>query len=373
MDLILSEEQTLLQQSAETFVERNAGPQQLRKKRAGSAGLDRDIWRQIAEAGWLGILTPEDKGGLGLGMTELALVLEQGGQELMLEPVGAAAITAGGIAQGEQSAGGDLLAEIFAGEQIILPALQENYGAPDLNQAQTAAAADGAGFRLSGVKKFIPAAACAGGFLISAQGPQGVLLCWVRADDPGVELTHDETFDASGLGQLELSDAAVSETQNIAVGDRASEILAWMNDRLLVAASAEMLGAAAKAFELTLEYLKVREQFDRPIGSFQALQHIAVDEFINVEIAKSFVYRACASMDVGLEDSALAAAVKASTSGGALSVTKNAIQLHGGIGYADEHDIGLYLKRVAALAAQYGNQAVQTGRYAQLTGIEAVA
>ena len=146
-----------------------------------------------------------------------------------------------------------------------------------------------------------------------------------------------------------------------------------MNDRLLVAASAEMLGAAAKAFELTLEYLKVREQFDRPIGSFQALQHIAVDEFINVEIAKSFVYRACASMDVGLEDSALAAAVKASTSGGALSVTKNAIQLHGGIGYADEHDIGLYLKRVAALAAQYGNQAAQTGRYAQLTGIEAVA
>ncbi|MDP6843886.1 MAG: acyl-CoA dehydrogenase family protein, partial [Rhodospirillales bacterium] len=189
MDLILSEEQTLLQQSAETLVARHAGPQHLRGRRSGGAGLDRDIWRQIADAGWLGILTPEDSGGLGLGMTELALVLEQAGQGLMLEPVAAAAVAAGAIAQGDQGAGGDLLAAMMSGERIVLPALQEDYGAAEPSQAETTATADGAGFRLSGVKSFIPAAAGADGFLVPAQGPQGMILCSVGAGDTGVKLT----------------------------------------------------------------------------------------------------------------------------------------------------------------------------------------
>ncbi len=372
MDLILSEEQILLQQSAKTFVARNAGSQYWRNHRDDGGVLNRKIWREIAEAGWLGILMPEESGGLDLGMTELALVLEQGGRELMLEPIAASSIAAGAIARGDGAAKSDLLAAILSGEQIFLPALQENFDGSDLGQTQTATTADGDGIRLSGSKRFIPAAAGADGFLVSAKGSKGLLLCVVKTDDLGVSLTIDETIDASGLAQLDLEDVPVPMAQVIATENLASELVAWINDRLIVATSAELLGAATKAFEITVEYLKVREQFDRPIGSFQALQHIAVDEFINVEIAKSFVYRVCASMDFGQEDSAMAAAVKASTSGGALSVAKNAIQLHGGIGYTDEHDIGLYLKRVAALAAQYGNQAAQIDRYAQLTNAVAV-
>ena len=174
------------------------------------------------------------------------------------------------------------------------------------------------------------------------------------------------------IGTLTLDRAPVPPAHLVAGSNQAAEACRQLQDLTLLGLGAGLLGIMETALDMSVEYMKIRNQFDRPIGSFQALQHIVVDEFINVEIAKSFVYRVCASMDFGQEDSAMAAAVKASTSGGALSVAKNAIQLHGGIGYTDEHDIGLYLKRVAALAAQYGNQATQIDRYAQLTNAVAV-
>ncbi len=139
---------------------------------------------------------------------------------------------------------------------------------------------------------------------------------------------------------------------------------------MLIALGAELLGVAGAALDMALDYIKVREQFDRPIGSFQALQHRAVNDYIEVESTRSLVFQAAEAADSGRGTSAMASAVKAKASAAALIVAKSAIQMHGGIGFTDEHDIGLHLKRAMALSAQYGNESAHRARYARLVGIE---
>ena len=370
MELLLSEEQKLLQDSAETFVERNAGPERVRELRGAEACFDRDLWGEMAGAGWLGIITPGEVGGLGLGMTELCLILEQGGTGLMMEPLCAGASAARAIGEGEGAETLQaLLASVIDGTRVVLPAIYEKSFAADPADAGTDAAADGKGFRLSGTKSFIPAATGADGSLVNARGPSGGLLCHVAAEAKGVEVQSLSNLDGGGTASLVLDEVTVGEEAVIAGPNRAPQIIARMNDRLLLGTGAELAGVMSKALDITLEYLKMREQFDRPIGSFQALQHRAVNEFINVELVRSFVFQVANAEDTGRASPELAAAVKAKSAGAALSLTKSAIQLHGGIGYTDEHDIGLYFKRAIALAAQYGNQAQQRARYARLSGL----
>lgn len=372
MDLLLTDEQRMLQDSAEKLVERHGGPARVRALRGKDDGFERETWRAVAEAGWPAILVPEEAGGLGLGMTELCLVLEAGGRGLMMTPVAAVATAAAAIAEADESAERDALLEsVLAGENVILPAIQERAYGP--GTPETAATADGTGYRLRGTKPFIPGAAGADGFLVHASSPQGDVLCHVARDVDGVFLSVAETMDAAGLGRLELSDVAIAEGQVIAGPNRAGQVVESLSDRMRISIGAELTGVMHQALEMTLEYIKIREQFDRPIGSFQALQHRAVNEFIHVELSRSFVFQVAGAMDGGRHEPAWAAAVKAQTSDAALSVTKAAIQLHGGIGFTDEHDAGLYYKRAAALSASFGNSAENRARYAELAGITARA
>jgi len=318
MELHLTSEQTLLRDSAAKFVAA-AGPKVARGFRGQDPSFAPTRLRQAGELGWLGILVPSSMNGLGLGLTELALVLEQAGRGLVCEPIGLAAISAAALGLGRTPH--PMLPQVMTGAALVVPALEESaYGGDPLAPRTQVVGKDGA-LRLGGQKTFVCADG-ADGFLVSASGRDG---------------------------------PAVDTLYNLA----------------LLALSSELLGAMEMAQEITLDYLRIRKQFGKLIGSFQALQHQAVDMYIRIEAARSLVYQVAANNDADRIDPAMAAAVKAKVSEDAMVVTKACIQLHGAIGFTDEHDIGLYLKRAMLLSSLFGNAAAQRRRYATAAGLTA--
>ena len=370
MELVLTDEQKLLQDSAATLIERSAGPAQHRVQRDSASGFDRQLFTEIGEAGWLALLVSEDGGGLGLGATELALVLEQAGRGLLTAPVTAVSAAAWAIAEGgNESLRADVLPDILAGTRIVLPAIQETPMVVDFDSVAAVATPDGGGgFTLNGRKSFIAGGAGADGYLVNARAPDGMALCYVPAESGGVDIAVTDAIDAGGLVSLTLGDVAVPAAHVVAGANLGGRIADRMHDLLLIGVSADLLGVMERALDIALDYLRVREQFGRPIGSFQSLQHMAVDDHIEIELTRSLLYQVCAAFDGDRGNRAMAAAVKARAAKAGLAVTKSTIQLHGAIGFTDEHDIGLYLRRAMALAPQYGNHAAQAARYAALAG-----
>ncbi len=372
MELVLNDEQRLLQESAAKLVERNAGPESHRALRGTETGFDRDRHRVAAEAGWLSLMVPERAGGAGLGITEMALMLEQAGRGLMTEPIGACAVSAYMIGIGRAATERvDALEELVAGTRIIVPALQDPAAAEDRKE-RVVAMPFHYGYQLSGTRSLVPFAPDADAFLLDAQTSDGSIVVIIPSGIHGVEISSTETVDGIRYGTVTFADASMMSDEWLIAGARQGETLAAAGyDRLLLAASAEMLGVMEEAHALALGYLKTREQFGRPIGSFQALQHRAADDHIEIERSRSLLYQVCEAFDARRGKRSMAAAVKAQISEAALTVTKSVIQMHGAIGFTDEYDAGLYLRRAMGLAVSFGNAALHRKRYAVLSEAEA--
>ena len=356
MELHLTVEQTLLRDSAAKFIAA-AGPRGARAARKGVPGSAPGRLRQIGELGWLGMLVPSTADGPGLGLTEMALVLEQAGRGLVSEPIGFAMIAAAALAQGH--APHPILRRAMTGDGLVVPALQES--AHDPVVLRTTATGDRTP-RLTGTKVSVCADG-ADGFLVSAKSAEGPALYYVPGDGAGVSVATAPTVDGRLLARIELKDAAADLVPARQSSRSAVEAL---TDLALIALSAELLGVMEGAQELTFEYLRVRKQFGKPIGSFQALQHKAVDIYIKTQTLRSLLYQVAAANYPYRIDPVLAVAVKAKASEDALAVTQTCIQLHGAIGFTDEHDIGLYLKRALLLSSLLGNAAAQRRRYVEL-------
>jgi alkylation response protein AidB-like acyl-CoA dehydrogenase len=362
MDVHLTPEQSLLRDSAAKFVG-TAGPKVARGFRGQQQRFARARLREAGELGWLGILVPQDAGGLGLGLTELALVLEQAGRGLLCEPLGLAAISAAALAQGH--APHPMLERAMTGAALVVPALQEGAHGADPAVPQTQAVGTDGALHLSGTKTFVLADG-ADGFLVSAAGRDGPTLCYVERDAPGSTLSAVPSVDGRKLSTLHLDNTPADV---LPPRQSSRNAVSALSDLALFAASAELLGVMAKAQEITFDYLRIRKQFGKLIGSFQALQHQAVNIYIRTEITRSLLYQVAAHNDPYRIDPALAVAVKAKASEDALFVTEACIQLHGAIGFTDEHDIGLYLKRAMLLSSLFGNAAAQRRRYVGLAGL----
>jgi len=220
---------------------------------------------------------------------------------------------------------------------------------------------------LTGTKVFVCADG-ADGFLVSAGTRDGVALCFVARNAPGATLSATRTVDGRNLSTLSLADAPADL---IPPRHSSRNSVDALHDLALLALSAELLGVMEKAQEIAFDYLRVRKQFGRPIGSFQALQHQAVNIYIRTEATRSLVYQVALDNDPDRIDPVLAAAAKAKASENALAVTQACIQLHGAIGFTDEHEIGLYLKRALLLSSLFGNAAAQRRRYVALAGLTA--
>jgi alkylation response protein AidB-like acyl-CoA dehydrogenase len=249
------------------------------------------------------------------------------------------------------------LADLLSGTRLIVPATR----AASWGQGGAGLRHDARTNALDGAIPFVPFAPSADAFLIATDA----IVCLVDRKAGGVAVETQVLVDGATASTVRC--ATVTPAQVLAQGVAAQRLTAGLHEFLALAAGAELLGLAAGAQEVTLDYIKLRQQFGRPIGSFQVLQHRAVDGFIDVELNRSLLFRVLAAFDAGDHQPAMASAVKARTSRSALAATRAALQMHGAVGYTDTHDIGLYYKRALALAARYGGELEHTARFSELT------
>lgn len=361
----------LLAQSVGDFVKRGADLPRVRALAQSHAEFDRAQWRQLAELGWLGVLAPESCGGLGLGLTEAAIVAEGLGRALTPESYTAVAVLAARALEhaADTPLRGELLSGLVNGERIPVVACHEQ--ADDVNAARIATTATPfeGGFRVSGQKQFVIGAVGADGYIVSAVAAGELQLLWIPRDAAGCDTGLIPLADGRSYGTVTLKDVTVPREQVLASGREARAALDRALDHAAAIASAELVGVMKCAHEMSLDYMKTRVQFGRAIGSFQALQHRAVDLYIQQELADAVLREVVTQLDAspdGQTRALLASRAKSRCAEAALAITRAAIQFHGAIGFTEDCDVGLYVKRAMTLSAWLGNGRAHRARYAQL-------
>jgi alkylation response protein AidB-like acyl-CoA dehydrogenase len=377
--LVLNEDQQLLKKTSGDFVKRESPISRLRQLRDtdDATGFSRQLWAQMAELGWQSILIPEEYGGLGMGYAEMACVMEECGRNLVQEPLlstvllGANTILLGG-SDAQKS---ELLPQVADGSLLLALAYHETGARYSTSKVRTNAVVRGDGFTLSGEKTLVFDGHTADKLIVSARtsgaddDTAGVTLFLIDRDTPGVEVVRQTTMDLRNSAIVRLVDVDVDSGAMIGREGEAIAVLDAVIDRATVGLSAEMLGGSIQAFELTMDYLKTRKQFGVLIGTFQALKHRASEMFVELELARSAVAGACESLDAGADNAqAMVSVAKARCSDVAVLIGYESIQMHGGIGMTDEHDIGFYLKRARGSELTFGDSAFHRARFADLQG-----
>ena len=364
MDLLLTEQQSLFAETAARVCADYGGPKRLRALRLAGAEMDGEAWREAIAAEWLATVVAENHGGQGLGALDLALAAEQAGRQLLMAPLLEAAAAAWTMSRAvDDSRMATALADLLSGARLIVPATaaaswRHGAGSSGIRYDSKAGVLDGS-------IPFVAYGGSADAFLVATDSAANAVLAIVpRAD---VSVATETNVDGSTSSRLTFAKVQVPAQNLIATGAEARKLAGEMQEFLTLGAAVELVGLAAAALDATLGYIKLRQQFGRPIGSFQVLQHRAVDGFIDIELNRSLAYRVLAAFDAGEHHPAMVSAAKARASRTALDITRDALQMHGAIGYTEEHDIGLYYKRAIALAARYGGEPGHTGRFSSLT------
>jgi alkylation response protein AidB-like acyl-CoA dehydrogenase len=375
MPLVLNEEQNMLKDAAKDFCTNNTPITQMRKLRddKDETGFDRDTWQQMVELGWAGITIPEDFGGLGFGYMGMGVVMEECGRTLACSPLlSTAVLGAGAIAEGgSDELKSELLPAVAGGELLLALALEES---PHHNPYGSAATAEksGDGYKVSGSKKFVLDGHVADKIVVvarssgSAGDRDGLSLVLVDRSANGVTVTRTIMADSRNAANIEFDGV-----EGVLLGEegKGADVLDKILDAGRIVLAAEMLGSLQECFERTVEYLKTREQFGVPIGSFQALKHRAAQMFCEVELSKSVVLDALSALDEGREDVAeMASLAKARLNDTYNLVSSEGVQMHGGIGMTDEYEIGFFLKRSRVCEHTLGNSAFHRDRYGVLQG-----
>lgn len=356
----LTEVQRMLADSVSAFAKRSAPGELVRAWRGRAPGYDVERWREMAALGWTGLLVDERHGGAGLGLDEMAVVAEGLAAHLAPEPVVPCAVLAATLLQnaddGEMAA--RLLQTLASGEATPAPAFQEAPGEllpePPLTRLERTAA----GLTVSGAKRFVMGAGAAQGFVVSAATADGVVLVWVPSQTEGLSVESRELADGRLAHELQLRDARLPASSLLAGENTAPGALIEATHAATLMVCAELIGVLGAALDMTLEYLRTRVQFGQPIGSFQSLQHRSVDLYVQQELARASLAEALktAREAPGSNDaSAAISRAKARCNDAAALVTRQAVQMHGAIGFTEDSDVGLYLKRALALGAWLGN------------------
>ena len=378
MPMILNDEQNMLKDSAKDFCTNSAPIAQLRKLRDdnNADGFDRDTWNSMVELGWAGIPFPEEHGGLAFGYKGLGVVTEETGRTLAASPlfatvwVGGTAINVGG--SDEQKA--EILPKVASGELLLALALEESHRHNPYGVATTATESAGS-YQLTGEKTFVLDGHVADKLIVAARTSgsagerDGITLLLVDAKADGVEVTRTIMADSRNSANIKLENVAAEAV--IGEVGQGADILDRTLDIARIGIAAEMLGSTQECFERTVEYLKEREQFGVPIGSFQALKHRAADMFCEIELSKSCVLEALTALDEGRdaeEIAKLASLTKAKVGETYHTVSREGIQMHGGIGMTDEFDIGFFIKRAAVTEQTFGDVNFHRNRYGELEG-----
>lgn len=374
MPLFLDDEQTMLRDTARDFIADTAPVAHMRALRDADdpTGFSRDLWKQFAEMGFTGILIGEDQGGLGLGHVEAGIVLEEIGRNLTPSPFLTTAVAAVEALRGTVQAD-RWFPGILSGETVAALAIDETAKHRDAISLRADRA--GNGFRLSGTKRFVAHGHVADLLIVAARTAgapddrEGVTLFAVPRDMTGMTVEPERLADASLAATVTFADATLDGDAVLGEVDGGRAIL----DRLLRAGrtgvAAESLGVGTGAMAMTIGYLKDRNQFGVPIGSFQALQHRAAHLYAEMEVARAAVLKAQQLLDADADGADAAVSVaKAMTAMATTLAVNEGVQMHGGIGMTDAYDIGFYMKRARVLAELWGDSGFHADRLAVAAG-----
>ena len=375
MPLVLNEDQNMLKDSAKNFCADNAPITQLRRLRdeKDEKGFDQDTWRQMVELGWAGITVPEDFGGLGFGYMGLGVVMEECGRTLTASPLFSTAVLGSSaiINGGTQEQKTQLLGQVVSGELLLALALEETPHHNPYGVSATVEQTD-AGYKITGSKKFVLDGHIADKLVVAARSSgksgdrEGLTILLVDREAVGVSVTRTIMADSRNAANIGFDGA-----EGVILGEegKGADVLDKVLDTGRILLAAEMLGGIQECFERTIEYLKTREQFGVPIGSFQALKHRAAQMFCEVELSKSVVLEALSALDEDSDQVAeLASLAKTRLNDTYNLVSSEGVQMHGGIGMTDEYEIGFFMKRSRVCEHTLGGSSFHRDRYGVLQG-----
>ena len=369
MDFDLDKPQQLLQQSAREFFARECPLERARALMATDTAFDEKLWQGMADQGWTGLLIPEEFGGLGLGLVELAVVAEEMGRACLPGPfvstLWAAALIERAGSEGQRA---QYLEKIASGECKATVALLEETA--DWNPAAVTLRAEknGKGYSLTGRKEFVTDAAVADLILVVARGEEGLVFLPVEKGASGLTITATPGIDATRkLYALDFDNVVVAETEALAFNPRTSEALEAATDVAMVALCAELTGGMQWTLNTAVEYAKTRLQFGKPIGVYQAVQHRCADMYLWMESSRSAAYYAAWAVTENDPSAKIAVSMaKAYCSDAGREVGNNGIQVHGGIGFTWEHNLHLYYKRAKGAEIMFGDASYHREKLAQL-------
>ena len=378
MKLVLSEEEQFLKDTAKDFAEERSPISHFRSLRdANDPQLwDKDIWSEMVKLGWPGILIPEEFGGSNFGVTGIGVILQECAKTLTPSPLFATGVLgAFALTQyGSEAQKKNFLPKIVNGEITTALAIDES-SHHDPNKTMMTAIKSESGYTLNGKKIFVIDGASANLFIVLARtsgskgDSTGLSLFLVDSGSSDIEIVKLDMADSRNYANIVFNNVNVESSSLLGDLETAGETVESILDIGRIVMSAEMLGNAESAFDITLNYLKQRKQFGALIGSFQALQHRAAEMFCEIELTKSSVMAAMRAADESSNELQRLSSLSKTIAGETLHLVSNeSIQMHGGIGVTDEYDIGFFLKRARVIEQIFGSAKFHTERYANLSG-----
>lgn len=378
MGLVLTEEQQMLQESANGFLNEKAPVAALRKLRdeRSADGFDRGLWREMAEMGWAGILIDEAFGGSEFGFVGAGLLAEEMGRTLTASPFFSTSILAATALKiaGNDGQKSENLPKIASGELLMALAIDEASKHAPLKTALRAEKS-GNSFKLSGSKTFVADGHVADKLIVAARSggspgeSEGITLFLVDAAAKGVTLERTVMVDSRNAARIEFDGVEATGDDVLGEVDGGHQALEGVLSAGRAGLAAELSGASQQAFSITNEYLKERRQFGTVVGTFQALQHRAAHLYSEIELVKSVVLKSLQDLDHNFGMAGVTCSLaKAKASEVAKLASQEAVQMHGGIGMTDEYDIGFYMKRIRVAQEMFGDNAFHIDRLAQMRG-----
>ncbi|WP_420583452.1 acyl-CoA dehydrogenase family protein [Ruegeria sp.] len=354
--LVKTEDETMLAEAARGFLDAKAPVQHLRAMRDAGRTHDPELWAEMADMGWAGILVPEAQGGVDMGHAAAGVLACEMGKTLAASPfLSTAVIAATALRQAADDRANDALERIAQGALTYGIAVQEGRKF-DPETVKMPATGDGNGFRLNGGKTFVVDGALSDRLLVLAQAGQGLTVFDIPADRDGITRTAQAMVDSRDAARVEFDDVVLSGDEVVGAAGQGLDILIPALRAGQAALAAEQLGLATGAVDMTVGYLRERKQFGMLIGSFQALQHRAAKLWCEIEVTSSAVLNAGRMLDANPDAAEVAVSLaKARATDTAVLAVQEGVQMHGGIGMTDEYDMGLYMKRAGVSAEWLGD------------------
>jgi alkylation response protein AidB-like acyl-CoA dehydrogenase len=363
MDLGFSEEQEMLRTSARDFLEKECPKSLVKEMAEDERGYTPELWRKMAELGWMGLVIPEEYDGMGMSFLDLVVLLEEIGRACVPGPFFSTVIL-GGFAildAGNEEQKKEFLPKIANGEMIVTLALTEPSGRYDADAITVKAVPDKDDYLISGTKLFVPDAniadymVCAARTKDGASPDEGITLFLVDAKSPGIATTLLKTIAGDKQCEVIFDNVRVPKKNMLGELDKGWGVVERILEKATVALCAQMIGGAQAALEMSVAYAKERVQFGRPIGSFQAIQHYCANMVTDVDGSRFITYEAAWKVSEGLPATMEVSMAKAWVSEAYRRVTLLGQQIHGGIGFCMDHDMPLYFKRAKAAEPTFGD------------------